>query len=91
MLAALILVSVKTALNAIGGAVRASNTIRQDFVEGLRYLWGQPVIRNITIVIALTNFLEVTIDAQLVLFAKEHVGANRASGWGYSTRSAGQL
>jgi MFS family permease len=26
--------------------------------------------------IALTNFLEITIDAQLVLFAKEHLGAD---------------
>ena len=74
--AALVLASVGTALNAPPDAGRPATTIRQDIGEGLRYLWGQPVIRNIALMIALTNFLEITIDAQLVLFAKERLGAD---------------
>ena len=73
--AALVLASVRAALNVPMEAGRPT-TIRRDIAEGLRYLWGQPVIRNISLMIALTNFLEITIDAQLVLFAKQHLGAD---------------
>lgn len=75
-LAALVLVFVRAALNAPPEVGRPATTVRQDIGEGLRYLWGQPVIRNIALMIALTNFLEITIDAQLVLFAKERLGAD---------------
>ena len=74
--AALVLASVRAALSAPPAADRPATTVRRDIAEGLGYLWGQPVIRNIALMIALTNFLEITIDAQQVLFAKEHLGAD---------------
>ncbi len=74
--AALVLASVRAALSAPTAAGRPATTVRREIAEGLRYLWGHPVIRNISIMIALTNFLEITIDAQLVLFAKRHLGAD---------------
>jgi MFS family permease len=74
--AALVLASVRAVLSAPDIADRPATSVRQDVAEGLRYLWGQPVIRNISLMIALTNFLEITIDAQLVLFAKQHLGAD---------------
>ena len=50
-------------------------SIRQDIVEGLRYVLRHPVLRNISAMMALINFVSVTAFAQLVLFAKERYAA----------------
>lgn len=55
---------------------RAASSIRQDIVEGLRYVLSHPVLRNISIMMALVNFIGTTIYAQLVLFAKERLSAS---------------
>jgi MFS family permease len=52
-----------------------SSSIRQDVTEGLRYVLGHPVLRNISAMMALVNLVGSTIYAQLVLFAKEHLRA----------------
>lgn len=48
----------------------------QDVVEGLRYVWKHPVLRNISVMMALVNFVSATSAAQLVLFAKERLQAS---------------
>ena len=48
----------------------ARTSIRADVVEGLRYVLRHPVLRNISAMMALINFVSVTVYAQLVLFAK---------------------
>jgi Na+/melibiose symporter-like transporter len=53
-----------------------NTSIRQDVVEGLRYVWGHPVLRAISIMMALVNFFGSTIGAQLVFFAKERLDAD---------------
>src|SRR4029077_1705672 len=50
-------------------------TIRQDVVEGLRYVLRHPVLRNISAMMALVNLVSVTAFAQLVLLAKERYAA----------------
>lgn len=55
---------------------RGTTTIRQEVVEGLRYVWNHPVLRNISIMMALVNFFGSTTYAQLVLFAKERLHAD---------------
>jgi len=55
--------------NAARQAVRTS--IRADVMEGLRYVLRHPVLRNISAMMALINFVGVTVPAQLVLFAKQ--------------------
>ena len=52
-----------------------STTIRQDIVEGLRYVLRHPVLRNISAMMALVNLVSVTAVAQLVLLAKERYAA----------------
>ncbi len=49
---------------------RAKTSIRSDVVEGLRYVLGHPVLRNISMMMALVNFVGTTAYAQLILFAK---------------------
>ena len=67
-LSAVALALIRRPFNAPREAART--TIRADIVEGLRYVLRHPVLRNISVMMALINFLGVTVYAQLVLFAK---------------------
>ena len=51
-------------------------SIRQDVVDGLRYVLSHPVLRNISAMMALVNLVGATAGAQLVLFAKERLQAS---------------
>jgi MFS family permease len=53
----------------------ALRRLRQDVKEGLRYVWHNPVLRSISIMMALINFVSTTEYAQLVLFAKRALSA----------------
>ena len=58
--------------------------------EGLRYVLGHPVLRNISLMMALVNFVGSTIYAQLVLFAKDRLLASDSQvGLLYSAGSLG--
>ena len=54
---------------------RRTTSIRQDIVEGLRYVLSHPVLRHISLMMAMINLVSVTVFAQLVLFAKTELGA----------------
>jgi predicted MFS family arabinose efflux permease len=56
---------------------KEATTILHDVREGLRYVLGHPVLRNISLMMALINFVGATTFTQLVLFAHDrlHVGA----------------
>jgi MFS family permease len=54
---------------------RRATSLRQDIVEGLRYVLRHPVLRNISLMMALINVIATTTYAQLVLFAKRELGA----------------
>ncbi len=65
-------------------------SVRQDVVEGLRYVLGHPVLRNISAMMAMVNFVAATINAQLVLFASVQLRASKAEiGILYSAGSLG--
>lgn len=64
--------------------------IRQDIVDGLRYVIGHPVLRNISLMMAMVNFVASTTQTQLVLFAQERLGASETQvGYLYSAGSIG--
>jgi MFS family permease len=54
---------------------RPRTSIRQDIAEGLRYVLRHPVLRNISAMMSLVNFVSVTAFAQLVLLAKDRWAA----------------
>ena len=54
---------------------KRATSIRQDVVEGLRYVLSHPVLRNISLMMALINMVGATVFAQLVLFAKQALRA----------------
>jgi predicted MFS family arabinose efflux permease len=80
---------IRRSFNA-GGPARAASSIWQDVTEGLRYVLGHPVLRNISLMMALVNFVGSTVYAQLVLFAKERLLASDSQvGLLYSAGSLG--
>ena len=54
---------------------KRATSIRQDIVEGLRYVLSHPVLRNISLMMALINMVSATVFAELVLFAKQALRA----------------
>jgi predicted MFS family arabinose efflux permease len=54
---------------------KRATSIREDIVEGLRYVLSHPVLRNISLMMAMINMVGATVFAQLVLFAKEALRA----------------
>ncbi len=59
-----------------GEGPQEKTTIRSDVKEGLAYVWANPVLRSISIMMALVNFVGATEGSQLVLYAKSvlHTG-----------------
>src|SRR5215211_2288494 len=66
---------VATAFNAPRDA-EAPRALRREVVEGLRYVLGHPVLRNISAMMALINLVSATVYAQLVVFAKRQLDAS---------------
>ena len=75
LVSAFALTLVRRSFNAEEDGEKTVAGIRRDVVEGLRYVLGHPVLRNISIMMALINLVIVTTQAQLVLFAKERLDA----------------
>ena len=78
LLSALVLMSIGTSFNAGDAGQRRPESLRRDVGEGLRYVLGHPVLRNTCFMMALVNCVGFTVYAQLVLFAKERLGASDA-------------
>ena len=76
LVSALALGLVRRSFNAEDNDEKTVAGIRRDVVEGLRYVLGHPVLRNISIMMALINLVFVTTQSQLVLFAKERLDAD---------------
>jgi MFS family permease len=53
-------------------------SLLKDIAAGLRYVWTQPVIRAITLLLVLLNAVGPTTRVQLVLFAKQRLQASDA-------------
>ena len=55
---------------------RRATSLREDIVEGLRYVVRHPVLRNISLMMAMINIVSTTAFVQLVLFAKRELSAS---------------
>jgi len=75
LLSALALRSIGTSFNVGDAGQHRQKSLRRDLGEGLRYVLGHPVLRNTCFMMALINCVGFTVYAQLVLFAKERLGA----------------
>src|SRR4029077_7183411 len=87
---ALSLMRVGASFNPGSDEPKEATSILHDVREGLRYVLGHPVMRNISLMMALINFVTGTTWAQLVLFAHERLGASlREIGVLFAAGSAG--
>jgi MFS family permease len=70
------LVLIGASFNAPRPDGEARRAIRREVVDGLRYVLGHPVLRNISAMMALINLVGATVYAQLVVFAKRQLDAS---------------
>ena len=81
---------VRGSFNAPADPEREVKSLRRDVLDGLRYVLSHPVLRNISLMMAMFNFVGATTLAQLVLFAKERLDATDGQvGFLFSAGSAG--
>jgi MFS family permease len=78
LVSAFALVLIQTSFNLTVDKERKATSVRQDVVAGLRYVLSHPVLRTISAMMALVNFVGTTTNAQLVLFAKERLHATNS-------------
>ena len=78
LVSACALVRIRRSFNVATVEERTPTSVRQDVVAGLRYVLGHPVLRTISAMMALVNFVGTTTNAQLVLFAKERLHATNS-------------
>jgi predicted MFS family arabinose efflux permease len=70
---------IRRSFNAVDRAAPTSAGVPgllRDVRAGLQYVWSQPVLRTISLMMALINFVASTENSQLVLFAKRVLGAS---------------
>jgi MFS family permease len=88
---ALLLATIQGSFNVASEEPKEPTTILHDMREGLRYVLSHPVLRNISLMMALINFVGASTWAQLVLFADERL--DTTTGWKigalYAAGSAG--
>jgi MFS family permease len=97
LLSAVALLSIRSSFNtgdppseADEAPVSRIRSVFRDTAVGLRYVIGHPVLRTISIMMALINFVASSQGTQLVLFAKEELAASDAEvGILYGAGSAG--
>jgi MFS family permease len=89
-ISALSLSLIRGRFNTVGEEAKEATTILHDVREGLRYVLSHPVLRNISLMMALINFVGASTFAQLVLFATERLDASqRQIGVLFAAGSAG--
>lgn len=54
---------------------RQRTSLRRDMLDGLRFVFGHPVLRNLSILLALGNGLAAIRESQLVVLAEQHLHA----------------
>jgi MFS family permease len=74
---ALVLALIRQSFNVATDEPKEPTSILHDVREGLRYVLSHPVLRNISFMMALINFVGASTYAQLVLFATDRLGASR--------------
>jgi hypothetical protein len=72
------LLLVRRSFNAETERPPEPRSVGADVMEGVRFVLGHPVLRNISIMMALVNFFSMIVPAQLVFYAKTNLHAANA-------------
>jgi MFS family permease len=73
---ALVVSSIKLRLNTVNVGHNSPTGIVKEITEGLSFILMHPVLRSMCCLMALVNGVGFTVYAQLVLYAKERLGAS---------------
>ena len=57
-----------------GRAERPRTTMRAEIFEGLRWLWGQPLLRTLAVMLGIMNAVHAAYTSIFVLFAQDILG-----------------
>src|SRR5436305_5159200 len=76
-ISAVSLALIRGSFNVVSDEPKEATTILHDVREGLRYVLSHPVLRNISAMMALINFVGATTYAELVLFATDRLHASK--------------
>ena len=92
LFSALLVATIGTSFEAQSDEQRPPGGLRREVAEGLRCVWEHPVLRSVSLMMALVNCVGFTVYAQLVLFSKERLAASDFQvGLLYSVGSAGMI
>jgi MFS family permease len=84
------LLSIKRSFNLHMPSPARRRRIRADLWEGVRYVWANPVLRNLSVLIMLINLIASTVFAELVYYAEFRLFASQAQvGFLYGAGSIG--
>jgi len=90
VVSAVSLAAIRRRFNLEADSAGERGTIRAAIAQGLRYVFGHPVLRSISVMMALINLVLTTSYAQLVVFAKQRLGASDPQvGFLYAAGSVG--
>jgi MFS family permease len=90
VVSAVSLAAIRRRFNPQADSAGERGTIRAAIAQGLRYVVGHPVLRSISVMMALINLVLTTSYAQLVVFAKQRLGASDPQvGFLYAAGSVG--
>jgi MFS family permease len=78
VVSAISLALIKTSFNAVAQEARPKTSLRQDILDGLRYVLAQPVVRTLALLSLLANLAVAVLFPQIVFFAKEVLFASDA-------------
>jgi MFS family permease len=75
IVSAIALLLVRRSFNTEGEAP-PRRSIRRDISEGVQFIFGHPVLRNLSLMMVFVNFASQTVSAQIVYFSKVQLHAN---------------
>jgi len=78
LISAISLATIKKRFNMVEQDTKSPSSLWSDVMEGLRYVMLHPVLRDISLMMALANLVAATIYTQIVLFADVQLNASRS-------------
>jgi MFS family permease len=92
LLSALAVSLIRIRLDVVNEEHHRPNGLLKEVAEGLSFILGHPVLRSTCCLMALVNGVGFTVYAQLVLYAKERLGASDTQvGLLYASGSIGMI
>ncbi|CAN5540460.1 N/A [soil metagenome] len=92
VISAVSLAAIRKGFNLVEQDSRSPSSLWSDVMEGLRYVMKHPVLRDISLMMALANLVAATIYSQIILFADVQLNATRSeTAFIYATGALGMM